>query len=65
MPKHHTEDYKLSAVKYYLKYNISMNKTCEMFDCSYKSIFSTYFLILESIAKFHFFFQTVRSRFMR
>ncbi len=34
MPKHHTEDYKISAVKYYLKHNISMEKTCEMFECS-------------------------------
>ncbi len=34
MPKHHTEDYKISAVKYYLKHNISMEKTCKIFECS-------------------------------
>lgn len=39
MSKHHTEDYKISAVKYYLKHNISMEKTCEMFECSYKSLY--------------------------
>jgi len=39
MPKHHTEDYKISAVKYYLKYNISMEDTCKIFECNYKSLY--------------------------
>lgn len=40
MPKHHSNDYKLSAVKYYLKNNNSrMKKTCEIFNCSYKSLY--------------------------
>lgn len=30
MPKHHSEDYKLSSVKYYLKINNQV-KTCEIF----------------------------------
>lgn len=29
MNKHKTEDYKISAVKYYLKNKISMNKVCK------------------------------------
>lgn len=37
--KHHTEDYKLSAVKYYLKNDISMEKTCKIFECNYKSLY--------------------------
>ena len=39
MSKHHTEDYKISAVKYYLKHNISMEKTCKIFECNYKSLY--------------------------
>ncbi len=35
--KHKTEDYKLSAVKYYLKHKISMKNTCDIFECSKKS----------------------------
>ena len=31
--KHKTEDYKISAVKYYLKNNDSFSKTCKVFDC--------------------------------
>ena len=30
---HKTEDYKLSAVKFYLKNKQSMNKVCSIFDC--------------------------------
>jgi transposase-like protein len=36
--KHKTEDYKLSAVKYYLKHKTSMKKTCDIFECSKKSL---------------------------
>lgn len=39
MSKHHTEDYKLSAVKYYLEYETTMRETCEIFKCSYKSLY--------------------------
>ena len=39
MSKHHTEDYKLSAVKYYLNNRTTMEKTCEIFECSYKSLY--------------------------
>jgi len=35
--KHKTEDYKLSAVKYYLKHK-TMKKTCDIFECSKKSL---------------------------
>ena len=31
--KHKTEDYKISAVKYYLKNNDSFSKTCKVFEC--------------------------------
>ena len=37
MPKHHSEDYKLSAVKYYLKINNQI-KTCEIFKCSERNL---------------------------
>ena len=36
--KHHSEDYKLSAVKYYLKHNQDMRNTCKIFDCKYQSL---------------------------
>ena len=39
MSKHHSEDYKISAVKYYLKYKISMEDTCKIFDCNYKALY--------------------------
>ena len=39
MPKHHTEDYKISAVNYYLEHNIDMRATCEIFKCSYISLY--------------------------
>ena len=31
--KHKSEDYKLSAVKYYLKNKVSMKAVCDIFDC--------------------------------
>ena len=34
MPKHHSEDYKISAVKHYLTKSKNLTKTCEEFDCS-------------------------------
>jgi len=33
MNKYKSNDYKLGAVKYYLKHNDSMDKVCEIFDC--------------------------------
>ena len=33
MNKYKSDDYKLSAVKYYLNHNDSMDKVCEIFDC--------------------------------
>ena len=38
MSKHHSEDYKISAVKYYLKRNNTLQETCEIFNCSYQSL---------------------------
>ena len=38
MPKHKTEDYKLSAVKYYLKNNFSMEYVCDIFECKKQSL---------------------------
>jgi transposase-like protein len=34
MPKHHTEDYKISAVKHYINKTKNLTKTCKEFDCS-------------------------------
>lgn len=39
MNKHKSEDYKLQAVKYYLKSNKSMDEVCEIFNCSKTSLF--------------------------
>ena len=39
MPKHHTEDYKISAVNYYLEHNTDMRETCEIFKCNYVSLY--------------------------
>ena len=35
---HKTEDYKISAVKYYLKNNDSFSKSCKVFDCKKSSL---------------------------
>ena len=37
MPHHKSEDYKISAVKYYLKTKHQTN-TCEIFECSQRSL---------------------------
>jgi len=31
--KHKSEDYKISAVQYYIKNKVSMDKTCKIFNC--------------------------------
>ena len=36
--KNHSEDYKLSAVKYYLKHDQDMRSICKIFDCKYQSL---------------------------
>ncbi len=36
--KQHTEDYKQSAVKYYLEHNEDMRDTCEIFKCKFQSL---------------------------
>ena len=36
--KQHTEDYKLTAVKYYLDHNEDMRDTCEIFKCNFQSL---------------------------
>lgn len=38
MTKHKTEDYKLSAVNYYLTNNVSMDNICKIFGCSKTSL---------------------------
>ena len=35
---HKTEDYKVSAVKYYIKHKSSLKKTCKIFECSKQSL---------------------------
>lgn len=36
--KHKSEDYKISAVKYYIKNKISMDKVCNIYDCKKTSL---------------------------
>jgi transposase-like protein len=38
MPKHKSEDYKLSAVKYYLKSKKTQEEICDIFECSPRSL---------------------------
>ena len=38
MPKHKSEDYKLSAVKYYLRGDKTQKETCKIFKCSERSL---------------------------
>jgi transposase len=38
MSKHKSEDYKLSAVKYYLNNSVSLDVVCEIFDCPKQSL---------------------------
>ena len=39
MSTHKSEDYKLSAVKYYLNNNVSLDDVCEIFDCPKQSLY--------------------------
>ena len=48
MPKHKTEDYKLSAVKYYLRNDFSMEYVCDIFECKKQSLsrwVNSYFIV--------------------
>ncbi len=38
MSKHKSEDYKITAVKYYLENNTNYTKTCEIFKCSERNL---------------------------
>jgi transposase len=38
MPNHKSEDYKLSAVDYYLTENTSQEEVCKIFKCSTRSL---------------------------
>ena len=38
MPKHKSEDYKLTAVNYYLTENFNQLQTCKLFKCSRRSL---------------------------
>ena len=38
MSKHKSEDYKLSAVNYYLTENFNQLQTCKIFKCSRRSL---------------------------
>ena len=35
--KQHTEDYKINAVRYYLKHQ-NLRETCKIFHCKYQSL---------------------------
>ncbi len=39
MSKHKSEDYKLSAVKYYLNNQVSLDDVCKIFDCHKQSLY--------------------------
>ena len=39
MSKHKSEDYKISAVKYYLNNDISLDDVCRIFDCPKQSLY--------------------------
>ena len=39
MSKHKSEDYKLSAVKYYLNNDVSLDDVCKIFDCPKQSLY--------------------------
>ena len=39
MSKHRSEDYKISAVKYYLNNDVSLDDVCEFFDCPKQSLY--------------------------
>ena len=34
MPKHHSEDYKITAVKHFINKSKNLSKTCKIFECS-------------------------------
>ena len=34
MPKHHSEDYKITAVKHFVNKSKNLSKTCKIFECS-------------------------------
>jgi len=38
MPPHNSEDYKISAVQYYLSKNKNQVQTCEIFQCHPRSL---------------------------
>ena len=39
MSKHKSEDYKISAVKYYLNNDVSLDDVCEIFNCPKQSLY--------------------------
>lgn len=39
MSKHKSEDYKISAVKYYLNNNVSLDDVCKIYDCPKQSLY--------------------------
>ena len=42
MSKHKSEDYKLSAVKYYLNNDVSLDNVCNIFDCRLSKLISQF-----------------------
>jgi len=38
MPKHKSEDFKMSAVEYYLTEDLSQEQVCKIFKCSPRSL---------------------------
>ena len=39
MSKHRSKDYKISAVKYYLNNDVSLDDVCEIFNCLKQSLY--------------------------
>ncbi len=42
MSKYKSEDYKITAVKYYLNNDVSLDNVCEIFDCRLSKLISQF-----------------------
>jgi transposase-like protein len=51
---HKSEDYKISAVKYYLKNKDNIRKTCKIFDCK-KSTLQRWIQVLQFINQINYY----------
>ena len=49
MPKHKSEDFKLSAVEYYLTEDVSQEQVCRIFKCNPRSLIQHPFFIFSGL----------------